>query len=88
MQPNRGPVTLYVGGISHEVIAEERAKAAAEREPRTVTLLIPSTAKAAKEKRVVPFARYGREAAKLRAEGFKVPFGDGVGPGGTVRVEA
>lgn len=88
MQPNRSTVTLYVGGISHEVIAEERAKAAADREPRTVTLLIPSTDKAAKEKRVIPFARYGRETAKLRAEGFKVPYGDGVSPGATVQVSA
>lgn len=74
--------TLFVGGISYEVVLEEREKARAERDPRTVKIVSSDRSTT----RIVPFARYGREAAKLRAAGFKVPYGDAVSPGVTVQI--
>lgn len=74
--------TLFVNGVSYNTILEERVKAAAERDPRTVKIV----AAGGLTTKVIPFQRYGRESAKIRAAGFKLPYGDAVAPGMTIQL--
>ncbi len=72
--------TLYTyDGLDAALVAEERTKTNLERGTiGLVTLYVGES----KQKIEVPYERYGREAAKMRAANIAAPWGHAVQPGG------